>query len=44
MITPAEYIASEFKKVGKADAFTAKLAEQIKNGVPYIKHPHTFVE
>jgi hypothetical protein len=40
MVTPSEYIATEFMKVGKADAFTSELAEQIKNGVPYIKHPH----
>ncbi|WP_207515927.1 hypothetical protein [Longitalea luteola] len=44
MVTPAEYIANEFKKVGKADAFTPELAEQIKNGVPYIKHPHLEVD
>lgn len=39
-VTPVEYIATEFRKVGKADAFTPELAQQIKDGVPYIKHPH----
>jgi hypothetical protein len=42
MVSPEESIRKQFQKIGKDDAFTPELAEQIRKGVPIIEHKHPY--